>query len=103
MQLGKLRTAIRAHKGTVLVKATLGGYIVEIPAQKAGLLKDVLLAFADSVNDETGLTFEDGVLWASGLSEAQVATAPLEMNNDDGAAEDLLLGEDEPEFEDLLG
>lgn len=101
MQLGKLRSAIRAHKGTVLAEVTLGGCVVKMPVQKAGLLNDVLPVFAESVTDETALTFEDGLLWASGLSEAQVATAPLDMD-DGGAEEDLMSNEDEPEFENLF-
>ena len=99
MQLGKLRAAIRAHRGTVNVEVELGGRVLSIPAQKAGLLNDVLTQFAEEMTDETGLRFEHGLLWRP--TDGLAPTAPVV---------DLLLGDDDPaveveeeaEFEDLF-
>ena len=98
MQLGKLRAAIRAHKGTVNIEVVLGGRIVSIPSQKSGLLKDVLPQFAEALTDETGLRFEHGLLWMP-IDGTVVEPVPtLDLMGDGAEAET----EDEPEFEDLF-
>ena len=103
MQLGKLRSAIRAHKGTINVQVTLGGVPVKIPVQKSGFLNDVLPQFASEKTGETDLSYDDGLVFERAVNrrgETMPANEPIDLM-DDGGAE--VQSEDETEFEDLFG
>lgn len=116
MKLGELRSAIRGHKGTVLVEATLGGKVVLIPVQKTAFMSDTLEAFGEHKGVESGLTCtEEGVVKALGgtateaaISQEEGAPAVGDAADDD----DDLLGDsgsdsaaeaDDDGFDDLLG
>lgn len=117
MKLGELRSAIRGHKGTVLVKAVLGGKIVLIPVQKTAFMSDTLEAFGEHKGVESGLTVtEEGVVQAlGGEYGGDVAIDPEEGASAGGDAADVdddLLGDsgsdaaaeaDDDGFDDLLG
>lgn len=95
MKLGELRSAIRGHKGTVEVEATLGDKTVTIPVQKTSFLKETLEAFGDHKGVETGLVFhDDGVVRSEG-------SAPVSEQGQDqeGGGSASLPDEDD----DLLG
>lgn len=99
MKLGELRSAIRKHKGNVLVRAELGGQVIDIPVQKTLFINETLDAFGENKGAESGLVFDDGVVMAEGGAPAvnvpaNSPTAPAAA----APAADLLSGGD-----DLLG
>ena len=98
MQLGKLRSAIRAHKGAINVEVALSGRTVKIPVQKMGFLNDVLPIFADgnSTTDETGLSYDDGLVFATDGASSNFPEDSIDLTETFDPEEEL-------EFEDLFG
>jgi hypothetical protein len=111
MKLGELRSAIRGHKGTIRVQATLAGEVVLIPVQKTAFVSDTLEAFGDHKNVESNLILtDDGILMAEGdgvLTGAEGSDDASQATCDD--ADDLMGDLDETDagdddgFDDLLG
>lgn len=109
MLFGQLRSAIRKHKGTVTVEATLaGGQSISIPVQKTPFIKESLPAAfgGEEKNLETGLTFLDGHVFPEGggapAEPVRAAEATLEAPEPvtdldlDLTDLDLTAGDDDP-------
>lgn len=112
MKLGELKSAIRGHKGTVLVEATLGSKVILIPVQKTAFMAETLEAFGEHKGVETGLTVtDDAVVKAVAVNMAETTINPVEdelvpaADDDDDLLGDSgsVTSEADDGFDDLLG
>jgi len=85
MQLGKLRSAIRNHRGNIHVEALIAGRVLQIPVQKTPFLNETLPGvFGSDKSVETELEFEDGMVRFTGDDDIGTLTPEPEVYFADG-------------------